>query len=121
MGYYVCPKCSSNDTYSAVEIVSEHIPGQSVGFESEFGVVSRQVGGKNIQKEITVAKCRHCDTLLGEKDYFLTPEERAQKEEYHRIAAAQKKNKRKRTHKGCAVQITGFFFVTLINWINSFR
>ena len=113
MGYYICPKCSSNDTYSAVEIVSEYIPGKTVGFESEFGAVSRQVGGKNIHKEITVAKCRQCNTLLGEKDYFLTPEEQAEESEKQLVAAQKQKAKETQNRKGCGIQILGFVVLLL--------
>ena len=72
-----CPKCGSNDTYKGTEIVSEYKQGKSVGFEDEFGVtVSQNVSGGTSRKQITVTKCRSCDTLLGEKDYHLTEKAR---------------------------------------------
>ena len=81
MGYWKCPKCGSNDTYQGTEIVSEHKQGKSVGFENEFGIiVSQNVSGGTSHKQITVTKCRSCDTLLGEKDYHLTAEEQQQRQ-----------------------------------------
>jgi len=76
MGKYVCPKCGSEDVYEGTEIVSKRVRGRSVGFENEFGgTISREVGGGTTHKQITVVKCRECDTLLGEKDYHFTEKE----------------------------------------------
>ena len=85
MGYWQCPKCGSNDTYQGTEIVSEYKKGKSVGFENEFGAaISQNIGGETTHNQMTVTKCRSCDTLLGEKDYFFTPDEIQQQTEAQR-------------------------------------
>ena len=46
--------------------------------ENESGITPYiNVSGKQVQKEITVHKCRKCDCLLGQKDLRYTPSEKA--------------------------------------------
>ena len=84
MPYYVCPKCGSKDSYSGTEIVSEHKhkSGHMIaGPENHLGMTPvMRVGGssRTEHKELTVRKCRSCDTLLGDKDLHYTKDERLQ-------------------------------------------
>jgi len=79
MPFYECPKCGSNDTYQGTEISFNNKSGGGfVGLENESGITPYiNVSGKQVQKEITVHKCRKCDCLLGQKDLRYTPSEKA--------------------------------------------
>jgi len=82
MPYYQCPKCGSKDSYSGTEIVSEHKhkSGHMIaGPENSLSMTPvMRVGGSNHteHKQLTVQKCRRCDTLLGDKDLHYTKQER---------------------------------------------
>ena len=84
MPYYACPKCGSKDSYSGTEIVSEHKhkSGHMIaGPENHLGMTPvMRVGGssRTEHKQLTVQKCRSCDTLLGDKDLHYTKDERLQ-------------------------------------------
>ena len=76
MGYYKCPRCGSEDSYSGTEHVLQEDAGKHFTMINEVGVaMTRKVGGGSRQKEITVRKCRDCGEILGQKDYYLTEEE----------------------------------------------
>ena len=84
MPYYLCPKCGSKDSYSGTAIVSEHKhkSGHMIaGPENGLGMTPvMRVGGssRTEHKQLTVQKCRDCDTLLGDKDLHYTKDERLQ-------------------------------------------
>ena len=84
MPYYLCPKCGSEDSYSGIEIVSEHKhkSGHMIaGPENHLGMTPvMRVGGssRTEHKQLTVQKCRSCNILLGDKDLHYTKDERLQ-------------------------------------------
>jgi ankyrin repeat protein len=74
MPYYQCPKCGGGDIYQGTELVSGSKGGGAIiGPENDMGfspVVG--VGGRTTTSEQTVVKCKSCDIILGQKDYYLT-------------------------------------------------
>ena len=87
MGYWVCPRCGSNDAYEGNSLVSVSKQSGAVLVDTDFGMVGRTVGGGSETKNIRVVKCRDCGELLNEEsDYFLDEKEirEAEREERHR-------------------------------------
>ena len=76
MGYYVCPKCKSQDSFKGTTAVG--VTNQGPKIIGEFGDsdVYGSAGRSSTEvKMVTIQKCRDCGEILGEKDYRLTPEE----------------------------------------------
>ena len=89
MPTWKCPKCGSTDSYDATEL-QQKVSGSGGG--ASVGIIGNELGDTGItpmfggsQKinvssetvEVSVKKCRQCDTLLGEKDKIYSPEEQA--------------------------------------------
>ncbi|MDB4703357.1 hypothetical protein OAF52_02030 [bacterium] len=93
MPYWECPRCGSNEAYEGTELqqkVTGSGGGDSIAFMGndmgDSGI--RPVFGKsnpiNVSSEtinVSVIKCKKCDTLLTEKNYHLTKEEQYRKKQ----------------------------------------
>ena len=76
MGYYLCPRCGSKDSYEGTEHVLHEKQGRQVTVDNGHGMaMSRVEGGGTERLELTVIKCRDCGETLGDKDFRLTEEE----------------------------------------------
>ncbi len=77
MGKWLCPKCGSSEVFEGTEYVLHHKKGPQFTLINEFGVgMAREIGeGKTEKKQITIIKCKECGEPLGNKDYYLSPEE----------------------------------------------
>ena len=92
MGYWICPRCGSNDAFCGTEVVSGQQGGQAVVVETEFGFVGGRKDARTIHKAVSVMKCKGCGELLSDKDYFLTDEEIKQRELLESKAQTKKKS-----------------------------
>jgi len=87
MPSWKCPKCGSEEAYAGTELQQE-VTGSGGG--SSFGFIGNELGDSGITPmmgrsdkinvesetvEVTVYKCKKCDTLLGEKDKRYTQKE----------------------------------------------
>ena len=76
MGYYLCPRCGSKDSYEGTDHVLHEKQGRQVTVDNGHGMaMSRVEGGGTERLELTVIKCRDCGETLGDKDFRLTEEE----------------------------------------------
>jgi DNA-directed RNA polymerase subunit M/transcription elongation factor TFIIS len=76
MGYYVCPKCKSKDSFKGTTAVGVTNQGPKIiGEFGDSGVYGSAGRSSTEVKMVTIQKCRDCGEILGEKDYRLTPEE----------------------------------------------
>jgi len=66
MGYYVCPRCGSNESYLGNALVNKN--GASLTREiGDSGVYA--TGSINETKTVQVRKCKKCSELLGPSNY----------------------------------------------------
>jgi len=87
MPTWKCPKCGCSETYQGTEL-QQKVTGSGGG--SSIGFIGNELGDSGIAPmmgrsqrinvdsrtvEVTVRKCKKCDTLLGDKDEYFTPEE----------------------------------------------
>ena len=76
MGYFVCPKCNSRDSFDGTAAVSVTKQGPKIiGEFGDSGVYGAAGHSSTEVKTATVRKCRDCGEILSEKDYRLTPKE----------------------------------------------
>ena len=117
MGYWKCPKCGAkDDTYEGTEIVSEQKPsGGFVAVDTEFGMVGGKPSGGSTHKHLTVRKCRKCDIILSDKDYFLTAAEITRTKQMEAREDAQADKQAGETLAGCLGCI-GIVFGGLVAW-----
>jgi len=75
------------DAFEGTEVLASHQPGNSVSMVGEdFMFTQRKAGSTNIH-QVTVVKCRQCGETLSQKDYHLTPQEKAQQIKMEEAAA----------------------------------
>ena len=92
MGYYLCPRCGSKDSFIGNELVSGSESLGSVGMvNSEGGYVQRNQGSRLRHKQVEVVKCRDCGEILGDQNWRYTPEEIAQQEKARAARQARQK------------------------------
>jgi hypothetical protein len=97
MGYYLCPRCGSKDSYEGTEHVLHEKQGRQVTVDNGHGMaMSRVEGGGTERLELTLIKCRDCGETLGEKDFRLTEEEIQAKAEAKSRRLAEKRKETKR-------------------------
>jgi len=97
MGYYLCPRCGSKDSYEGTEHVLHEKQGRQVTVDNGHGMaMSRVEGGGTERLELTVIKCRDCGETLGDKDFRLTEEEIQAAEEEERL---EKELRKKEVHE----------------------
>lgn len=90
MGYYVCPRCGSNETYLGNALINK----KGTSLTREMGdsglYVTGTVGGGT--ETVQVRKCKKCSELLGPSNYVKSQEEITQDSEKHsrkiKVAAA---------------------------------
>jgi len=125
MGYYLCPRCGSRDSYEGTEHVLHEKQGRQVTVDNGHGMaMSRVEGGGTERLELTVIKCRDCGETLGDKDFRLTEEEIQAAEEEERLKEElrekefQESNQRLDKYLGIFNKFIVLpLFIILISWI----
>jgi hypothetical protein len=89
MGYYVCPRCGSNESYLGNALVNKN--GASLTREiGDSGVYA--TGSISETETVQVRKCKKCSELLGPSNYVKSQAEITQDSEKHsrkiKVAAA---------------------------------
>ena len=115
MPTWKCPKCGSTDSYDATEL-QQKVSGSGGG--PSVGIIGNELGDTGInpvfgssQKinvssetvEVSVKKCRQCDTLLGDKDKIYSPEEAKQRARQAAYALKERRQLEKQKDNNCLV------------------
>jgi len=120
MGYYLCPRCGSKDSFVGNELVSGSESLGSVGMvNSEGAYVQRNQGSRLRHKQVEVVKCRDCGEILGDQNWRYTPEEIAQQEKARAEREARQKELDAQSRKETRIAIIGIcLFLVLygIGW-----
>ena len=116
MGYYLCPRCGSKDSYEGTEHVLHEKQGRQVTtVDNGHGMaMSRVEGGGTERLELRVIKCRDCGETLGDKDFRLTEEEIQAKAEAEDRRLAKQTEEAEQAERNRKLANKILSFVTLI-------